>query len=246
MKCILLAGGFATRMYPLTKDFPKPLLTVAETPIITILINDLLKINEIDEIIVVTNKLFQHYFIKWKNSIKDNKVKLYTINITEPTPTYGVVNCIVDVYKTFAIQEDTLILAADNLLTFSIKRFVEYYLKINESCVMCYEENDLNKQKRTGIITIDQNNKITRMIEKPTQYISNIAVPPFYIYKSNLVNQIINSIDVVRDISSPGFLLEALCNNNSIYAFNMPSSRIDLGTTETYYKYKKQGISFNE
>ena len=246
MKCILLAGGFATRMYPLTKGFPKPLLKIAGTPIISVLANDLLKISEINEIIVVTNKLFEHYFIKWKNSINSSKIKLYTVNITEPTPSYGAVNCIVEVYKSLGIKEDTLILAADNLLTFSIKQFVEYYSTIKESCVMCYEENDKNKQRLTGVITLDKNNKIKKMVEKPTKYISNIAVPPFYIYKSELANQIISSINIVRDTSSPGFLLEALCKTNSIYAFEMPSSRIDLGTTENYYKYKEQGIAFNE
>ena len=100
MKCILLAGGFATRMYPLTKGFPKPLLKIAGTPIISVLANDLLKISEINEIIVVTNKLFEHYFIKWKNSINSSKIKLYTVNITEPTPSYGAVNCIVAVSYT--------------------------------------------------------------------------------------------------------------------------------------------------
>lgn len=247
MKCILLAGGFATRMYPLTTNFPKPLLPINGKPIITWLMNDLELVESIDEVIVVTNHLFFNKFKKWLTDLDTNKkVILYDTMQIIPNVSFGAVNCIANVYRDLNIDDDTLILAADNVLLFPINNFINYFMQINNSCVMCYEENNSENQKRTGIIIKDSKDKIVKMIEKPKSYVSNIAVPPFYVYKSDLSEEIINAPLIVRNISSPGYLLEELCTKHDIYAFTMPSRRIDLGTIENYNKYKGSGVKFNE
>jgi len=243
MKCILLAGGFATSMYPITKDIPKALLLVKNKPIISYIVEDVEKIDFIEEVIVVSNHLFYCQFEQWLETV-DSRKKYYLFDTNQDSPDneFSVVDCIRAVIDEFNINDNIFILATDNLLNFSLVEFFDYYKKINNSCVMYYEENDSAKLNRTGIISIDKDNKILKMVEKPTELFSNYAVPPFYIYKKELVEQIANLSLSMRSNKSVGFLLECLHKNNSIYAFRMPGTRIDLGNIDSYNYYKVRGV----
>jgi glucose-1-phosphate thymidylyltransferase len=66
MKCIILAAGYATRLYPLTKNKPKPLLDVAGKPILEHILEKVSKVTDINEVFIVTNDRFYPCFIEWK------------------------------------------------------------------------------------------------------------------------------------------------------------------------------------
>ena len=137
MKCIIIAAGYATRLYPLTENFPKPLLEVGEKPILDWLIQDVE--DQIDEFIVVTNHKFANIFEKWAEEKRNVRI---IDDLTESNETrLGAVRDIQLAAK--EIDDDVLVMAGDNLLDFSLKGFINFAKQKKTSCVMCHEENDL-------------------------------------------------------------------------------------------------------
>ena len=164
MKCLILAAGYATRLYPLTENFPKPLLKVGEKSILDWLVDDLVDTTDIDEFVVISNHKFAQHFEDWKS----NKQKTWPYEITvidDGTSTnetrLGAVKDIQMAVEKLNLADDLLVMAGDNVLNFSLSKFVEFAKEKNTSCVMCHEENELKKQQKTAIITLDGNDLIT-------------------------------------------------------------------------------------
>lgn len=234
-----MAAGYATRMYPLTENFPKPLLKVTDKTIVDYLIDDLESIGCIKEYIVVSNHKFIECFKAWvDNSAYKNKITLLDDGSTENENRLGAVKDIAFAIKEKNICDDMLVLAGDNLLDFSLKRFVSFFKEKNKTCVMRYFESDIKKLKKTGVATIDDNYKIVAMIEKPEEPESNWAVPPFYIYSKEDVSKIELGISQGCPTDAPGNFLAWLCNNSEVYAYEMDGKRYDIGSIEGYEKVK--------
>lgn len=164
MKCLILAAGYATRLYPLTENFPKPLLKVGEKSILDWLVDDLVETTDIDEFVVISNHKFATHFEEWKNS--KEKTRFYEITVIDDgTSTnesrLGAVKDIQLAVEKLKLTDDLLVMAGDNVLDFSLSKFVEFAKKKGTSCVMCHEENELKKQQKTAIITVNKNDLIT-------------------------------------------------------------------------------------
>lgn len=238
MKCILLAAGYATRLYPITKNYPKPLLKINNVSIIDRLCEDIKKCKQIDEIIVVSN----HKFIKDFNDWSDKQKNLYDIRIsvlddgsTDNDNRLGAVKDIAYAIKECNIRDDIIVMAGDNVLDFSMSGFIEYYNKYKTSCVMCYYEPSVDKLKKTGVICIEDDGKIINMQEKPEKPGSNWAVPPFYIYPSGVLECICESVDKEGiKTDAPGEFIEWFCKEHVVYAYKMPGNRYDIGDIESY------------
>jgi len=235
MKCILLAAGYATRLYPLTENFPKPLLKVGEKTILDWLMDDVKEL--VDEFIVISNHKFAGHFQAWADA--------HTLPITvvdDGTSTnetrLGAVKDIQYAVDKLGIDEDVLVLAGDNVLDFSLVPFVRFGQENSCSCIMCYEENDLAKQQRTAIITTDPDNVITSYEEKPKEPKSNMAVPPFYYYLAEDVKKIPAALEAGCGYDAPGSFAAWLSSQTTMKAYRMPGSRYDIGNLESYEKIK--------
>ena len=239
MKCILLCAGYATRMYPLTENFPKPLLDIKGKALIDYLIEDLESNNLIDEYIIVSNHKFINNFNYWKDNNKyKNKISLLDDGSTNNDNRLGAVKDIWFAIEKANINDDILVLAGDNLLDFSLKGFIEFSKEKNSNAVMRYYESELARLQRTGVAVIDSNDKILEMKEKPSDPKSNWAIPPFYIFKKEYLKEIKNGIDSGCKTDAPGGFIEWFSNRNDVYAYLMPGKRIDIGNLEDYNKIK--------
>ena len=192
MKCLILAAGYATRLYPLTENFPKPLLKVGEKSILDWLVDDLVDTTDIDEFVVISNHKFAQHFEDWKSN--KQKTRPYEITVIDDgTSTnetrLGAVKDIQLAVEKLNLADDLLVMAGDNVLDFSLSKFVEFAKEKDTSCVMCHVENELKKQQKTAIITLDGNDLITSYEEKPKEPKGNLAVPPFYILYVSLPRQ---------------------------------------------------------
>ncbi len=235
MVCILLCAGYATRMYPLTLNKAKPLLEVKGKTIIDYLIDDLETSKYINKYIVVSNHKFINQFNEWKEKRKENIVILDDGSL-DNEHRLGAVKDIEFAIEKEQVNEDILVLAGDNLLDFSLNTFIEFFNKYNKSCIMTYIENDINKLKKTGVITLDENNKVLTFVEKPLVPKSNNAVPPFYIFNKKDLNLISKGIEDGCLLDAPGMFIEWLCKKTDVYAFKMTGKRIDIGDLDTYNK----------
>ena len=242
MKCIFLAAGYATRLYPLTENFPKPLLEVGKKTILDWLIDDISDF--VDEFIVISNHKFVGHFRTWAVRHACPVIVLDDGTNTNETR-LGAVKDIQYAVEKLDIAEDVLVLAGDNVLDFSLVPFVKFGRESDCSCIMYYEENDLARQQRTGIITLDENNTITSFEEKPKVPRSNLAVPPFYFYKAGDVRRISDALEAGCGYDAPGSFASWLSSQKAMKAFRMPGKRYDIGNLESYEQIKAvyKGVS---
>ena len=242
MKCLILAAGYATRLYPLTENFPKPLLDVKGKTIIDWLIEDLNNIGIIDEYYIVTNHKFYNHFVEWNKY--DNLKIIDDLTMSNETR-LGAVKDIDLVINKENINDDLLIMAGDNLLDFSLKGFIDYYKNINTSAVMCFYQDDIEKLQRTGVASIDENNLIINMEEKPMVPKSNWTIPPFYIIKANDLSYISKAINEGINIDAPGSFIAYLSSVSKVHAYKMNGNRYDIGTLDSYIEIKEKFFYIN-
>lgn len=235
MICIVLAAGYATRMYPLTENFPKPLLDVGKRPILNWLLDDVDTIPLISHIYVVSNHKFISHFKEWGREQHLSKPLTILDDGSESNEKrLGAVRDIQIALDAADSDEDALVIAGDNILTFSFEPFVSFYEKVGFSCVMCYEEPDLLRRQKTGIITIDSDGLVTSFEEKPKEPKSDLAVPPFYCYKSEDLRRTSDAIGSGCSVDAPGSLARWLSSHSKVYAWEMIGKRYDIGSLEGY------------
>ena len=233
MKTILLAAGYATRLYPLTENFPKPLLKVGEKTILDWLIEDIDTSGLVDEYIVISNHKFAGHFREWADGHR-LPVTIVDDGTSTNETRLGAVKDIQFAIEQRDIGDDVLVIAGDNVLDFSLVPFVQYGRDNGCSCIMCYEENDLAKQRRTAIITVDADDTITSYEEKPRDPAGNLAVPPFYYYRNEDIHRIPEALAAGCGYDAPGSFAAWLSKQTPMKAWKMPGRRFDIGNLDSY------------
>ena len=235
MKCLILAAGYATRMYPLTENFPKPLLKVQGRTILDWLIEDIDSLGVVDEYVVISNHKFAHHFDNWA---KDRPQNITVVDDgTESNETrLGAVRDIQFAIDSCNLDGDMLVIAGDNLLNFSLTKFMKYALEKKTSCIMRYYEGVKEKLSRSGVATVDENDKILDMEEKPAEPKSNWCCPPFYYYTREDARLVKKGIEAGCGVDAPGSYIAWLCKQTVVHAMEMPGSRYDIGNLESYEK----------
>ena len=177
MKCLILAAGYATRLYPLTENFPKPLLDVRGKKILEWLIEDLGDL----EYVVVTNHRFAPIFREWADT-RAEKITVVDDGTSTNETRLGAVCDMQFAIRQTGVEDDLLVLAGDNVLDFSLRSFLTYAAAKGTSCTMRYREEDVAKLRRAGVAEIDGNERVISFEEKPAEPRSNWCTPPFYYY----------------------------------------------------------------
>lgn len=236
MICLVLAGGFAVRMHPLTENTPKALLCINKKTILSYIMEDLCKNPELEKIILLTNNKFYSLFEQWiEASDLPKEIILFNNGMNRPEENCGVIESVVQVIQTFDVTDDFLIIGGDNLLSFPIRRFLDFYYESRQSCVMWYQEDELERLQRTGVAVVKKD-KVEKMQEKPQVPIGNCAIPPIYIYSAEAIKQINECLNSECKTNSPGDLLEWLVSRTTIRAMKMPGCRYDVGNLQNYYQ----------
>lgn len=235
MKCIILVGGYATRMYPLTLNKSKALLKINEKYILDFIFDNIVESSSIDDFILVTNDTFYEDYINWKTERNCHQnIKVVSDGSTSDKDKVGTVSALIKVIKELKIDDDLFILAGDNLLDFSLKYIFDDFYAKNNSIIMYYNELDPVRLSRTGVIEIDNNNFVLSMQEKPKNPKTNYAVPPFYWLKKKDVKILLKLFDENKKIDSMGQIILNLCQFTKIEAKKMIGKRYDVGSKEEY------------
>ena len=235
MKCILLAAGYATRLYPLTKDKPKSLLEVAGITILEHILKKIEVINTVDEILIVSNNRFYPQFTDWLSQYSSSKLIKVLNDFTMDNETrLGAVADIQFAIKQENIQEDILVMAGDNLFDFELVDFVDFYSNKHECCITVHELQDVAALQKTGVVTIDYNYMVTAFEEKPEQPKSNLAVPPFYIYNKASISLFEQYLVEGNNPDAPGNFIPWLITKAPVYAYPFSGHRYDIGTHDSY------------
>ena len=266
MKNIVIAAGYATRLGELTKNFPKPLLKIGDNTILGRMLDDIDKIPEIDEHIIITNHKFAHIFEeafchpeppsvipsvvegslrvgrddKEERGCRDDKWKKPITIVDDGTETndtrLGAVCDLLFAMDKLHIDDDMLVVAADNLLFFSFQEFVDFAKAKGTSCIMCHEQPSIEKLQRTGVVELDEDMRVLGMEEKPQVPKSHWAVPPFYIYLKQDLDLVRHAVENGCGKDAPGNLAHYMVEHTTMHAWPMSAGRFDIGSLDTYYE----------
>ncbi len=239
MKCIVLAAGYATKLYPLTENFPKPLLEVGGKTILDHLLDDINESGEVGDFVVISNHRFASHFEEWA------KKKEYPVTVlddgTESNETrLGAVRDMLFAVEKLGINEDILVIAGDNLLDFSLKIFIDYAKKKKTSCVMRFFQPDRSRLLKSGVLSVDENERVVRMTEKSPNPESNWCCPPFYYYTAEDASKIKEALESGCGADAPGSYVAWLCERSAVHAMEMPGKRYDIGDLASYEKVKAE------
>lgn len=240
MKNIVIAAGYATRLGELTRDFPKPLLQIGDSTILGRMLDDIDNIPEIDEHIIVTNHRFASIFKEWAAGQKYHKPITIVDDGTSTNETrLGAVCDLLLAIENLKIDDDILVVAADNILMFSFQEFVDYAREKSSSCIMCHNQPNIERLQRTGVVVLDENFKVLDMEEKPEVPKSQWAVPPFYIYLKKDLGLVRKSVAEGCGKDAPGNLAHYMVENTVMHAWPMSAGRFDIGSLDSYEEAKK-------
>ena len=250
MKTVILAAGYATRLGELTKNFPKPLLQIGQSTILGRMLDDIDRIPDITEHIIVTNHKFAPIFQKWAAEQHYTKPLRIIDDGTETNETrLGAVRDLLLAIKETEMPSGAspshgedgafLVTAADNLLDFSFQGFIDFAKAKGTSCIMCHHQPDIAKLQRTGVIEVDADWKVLNMEEKPEHPKSHWAVPPFYIYLEKDLPLILDCLNHGCGSDAPGNLAHYLAGVTTLHAYEMPGTRFDIGSLDTYEEAKR-------
>ncbi len=235
MKAVVLAGGFATRLLPVTKHIPKPLLPVNGKPIINYIIEQLDKVEDVDEVIVSTNKRFEKHFEHWMSTLRSKKnVSL----LVEPTLSegekFGSIKAIDYIIKKKKIDDDMLVIAGDNLFTFDLGDFVQKFRQRRAPHIALYNINDIEKAKRFGVMKIDETGRVVLFEEKPENPPSTLVSTACYIFPRETLELFNVYLSNGYNKDSPGFFIQWLYKKTNVIGYPFEGMWFDIGTLDAY------------
>jgi glucose-1-phosphate thymidylyltransferase len=236
---MILAAGYATRLYPLTENYPKPLLKVGDKTILDWLIDDIDTANIIDEYIVISNHKFAHHFEDWAKT-KSQKITVVDDQTSSNETRLGAVKDIQYAIDQLQLDDDMLVIAGDNVLDFSLTRFIAYAKEKQHSCIMRYYEPIDQKLLKCGVVTIDETDRILLMTEKSPTPATHWCCPPFYYYTREDAKLVEKGIESGCGTDAPGSYIAWLCQQTPVYAMEMPGKRYDIGNLASYDAVQKE------
>ena len=233
MKCVILAAGYATRLRPLTDNFPKPLLKVGGKAILDWLVEDIAGSPEVDGFVVISNHRFASMFEEWAAG-RPECITVVDDGTSTNETRLGAVKDMMFAVDSLGLDEDLLVIAGDNLLDFSLLRFIEYSKDKSTSCVMRYFEPSRSRIRKCGVLEVDEDGLVLGMEEKPAEPKSNWCCPPFYYYTREDAALIPEAIASGCGTDAPGSLVAWMCSRVPVHAMEMPGRRYDIGSLESY------------
>ncbi len=237
MKVIILAAGYATRLYPLTLNQPKPLLPVAGQPMIDYVLDNLAPIGGIDRIYVVTNAKFAGHFQQWAADYHARKAKLnFTIvndRSTDDTNKLGAIGDIHYVLKTQKVADDIIVVAGDNLFSEKLEGFGRFCREKNAPVLAVYDVGNLEEIKKYNSITLDAEGRITFFEEKPKNPTSTLTGIALYYYPKSTLPLIRQYVAEGNNPDQPGRLIQWLYPRQPVYTWKVPGLWYNIGSKET-------------
>jgi len=237
MKALILAAGYATRLYPLTKEYPKPLLPVKKKPIINYIVDKLDAAREVNEIIVVTNSKFIRCFKKWTQGLRLSKPLVLVDDLTRDNASrLGAIGDVDFVLRKKNLKENLLVVGGDNLFDASLKGFLSFVKKHKSSPVIgAYDAKDLERAKHYGVVRLDKNKRLTDFKEKPKKPHSTLIAMCLYYFPARSLALIREYLQVRRKKhDATGLYIDWLKKKMQVYGFVFGGCWHDIGGHKFY------------
>jgi len=239
MKCVILVAGYATRLYPLTKDLPKSLLVVAGKTILEHILAKVEDVPDVDEVLLVSNAKFAGQFNDFLSGYKGRKlISVLDDGTWDNEHRLGAIADLSLAIERAKFDDDVMVLAGDNLFDFSLKDFASFFHDVQADCITTYYEESLEALQRTGVAEINSNGQVLSFEEKPIKPRSNNAVPPFYIYTKATVNLVQQFLSTGQNADAPGQFVAWLVKKKPVCSYQFEGKRYDIGSLASYEEAK--------
>jgi glucose-1-phosphate thymidylyltransferase len=234
MKAILLAAGYATRLYPLTENFPKALLSVGGAPLLDHIVRQLDKIDEVDEIHVVSNEKFYPHFAAWAAEKKDGRLHVHNDGTRDDATKRGAIGDIAFVQDCAGIDDDCLVVAGDNLLMIDYQDFYAAYLAHGRNTLLLAQKMaDRKTLQRFAVAELDADCRVTHLVEKPQDPPSDNGVFALYLYPAPVMRLLKDYLAQGNSPDAPGHFPVWLVDRAPVYAYVTDKPCYDIGTHES-------------
>ena len=241
MKAIVIAAGYATRLYPLTLNFPKGLLEVGGRAIVDRLMDQIESVPDVDAVCLVTNNRFAGQFERWADGWHGRlDIHVMDDGTTSNENRLGAVGDIRFAIKQRDISDDILVCGSDNLLGFRLKDLVADF-RANPVAHICVSlVDDPEDRRRRGIAVLDAENRVVKFDEKPEIPASSWGSAAFYVYPASTLKRFDEYIESGRSPDAPGHFVEWLCRVEPVYAHRIRGTVIDIGNPETLEQARRE------
>ena len=245
MKAIVLAAGYATRLYPLTKDRPKPLLRVGEKTILDYLLDGFNQLSDLDSVYVVSNAKFAPIFREWSDIVNESNRHAFEVEVLDDGSTdnetrLGAIADVRFAIEQKKIDDDCIVAAGDNIFRFDFKQLHVDFQKNNADTIVVQEIKDKERLRQRGVVSFDDTRKITLFEEKPDKPRSTFVCPALYMHKKSTLPLYKTFLTVNDQADAPGHFISWLYQQVPVYAFIMATPALDIGTLSVYEKIQKQ------
>ncbi len=241
MKAIVIAAGYATRLYPLTENFPKGLLEVGGRAIVDYLMDQIESVPGLDGVYLITNRRFAGHFERWSAGWNGRlDIDVIDDGTTSNENRLGAVGDIRFAIRARAISNDVMVCGSDNLLRFRLKDLVADFRTNPVAHICVCHVDDPEDRRRRGIAVLDAGNRVVRFAEKPDKPESSWGSAAFYVYPASTLKRFDEYIDSGRTPDAPGHFVEWLCQVEPVYAHRIQGSAMDIGSPEALDRARRE------
>jgi glucose-1-phosphate thymidylyltransferase len=230
MKALILAAGYATRLYPLTLDRPKPLLKVGSKTITDRIMEKIDRVGDIDEVYIVTNNKFASHFEEWAEASAYKKsIKVINDRTLTNKTRLGAIGDMELVVKEAAVSDDLIVLGGDNLFEFELSSFVDFAKSKGGSAVALLDVKSTDEAKRFGIAALDEDDRVVEFAEKPAEPTSTLAAMCIYYFPKAKLGLLEKYIATGNNKDQPGHYIKWLSENDKVYGYRFEGKWFDIG-----------------
>ena len=249
MVAIILAAGYATRLYPITLDTPKALLKIGGKTMLDHILDKIGELDDVERIVIVSNDKFYNHFAEWKTNRakmrragagghlsggKDEEIIVINDGTTSEQTRLGAIGDIRFAIKKLSIDDEVIIIAGDNFFTFRLADLLSFYKQVGADCVTVKKLADRNALKHLGVAVLGPGGKVLDFEEKPEIPKSDYAVYATYIYKRDTLPLFAQYLDEGNPKDAPGNFPAWLCKRKHVAAYVFDGECYDVGTQEAY------------
>ncbi|MEI7750578.1 MAG: nucleotidyltransferase family protein [Candidatus Omnitrophota bacterium] len=239
LKVIVLCAGYATRLYPLTENMPKPLLPVGNKPILEWILERVQKVQGVEAVYLVSNHKFAGHFEAWTAKVKYPwPVEVVNDHTTSNETRLGAIGDLAYVIKTKKVDPcDLLVIAGDNFFDFDLASFVDFGKKKRpHGIIAVYDVGDKELAKRYGLVRTDSEGKILEFQEKPPQPTTTLASSGIYWLPKETWSLLDRYIASGHNTDQPGHYMRWLAETSGLFAFSLKGKWLDIGDLASYQK----------
>ncbi|WP_433627025.1 sugar phosphate nucleotidyltransferase [Halomicrococcus sp. NG-SE-24] len=233
MKAVVLAGGYATRLWPITKNRPKMFLPIGETTVIDRIFADLEEDERVDEVFVSTNERFAEDFERHLADSPFEKPTLSIEDTSEEDEKFGVVGALAQLVDRENVDDDLVVIAGDNLISFDVGDFIDFFERNGASGLAAYDVGSRELAKSYGLVELD-GEQVVDFQEKPDDPNSTLVSIACYAFTQDTLPMLEEYLSGGNNPDEPGWFVQWLQSHKPVYAYTFEEAWFDIGTPESY------------